>query len=83
MYTAEVRVNLKKGVADPEGMNTRKALELLGFKDIADVKSVKVFQIRMDAADESAARKRAEEMCKRLLVNPVIHNFTIDVNAEG
>ncbi len=83
MFTAEVRVNLKKGVADPEGMNTKKALELLGFKDVADVKSVKMFLIKMDAADESEARKRAEDMCRRLLTNPVIHNFTIDIRAEG
>jgi phosphoribosylformylglycinamidine synthase PurS subunit len=83
MYTAEVRVNLKKGVADPEGMNTRKALELLGFKDIASVSSVKMFRITLDAADEPDARKRTDDMCRRLLTNPVIHNYTIDIKAEG
>jgi phosphoribosylformylglycinamidine synthase PurS subunit len=75
MYTAEVRVSLKKGVADPEGNNTRKALELLGFAD------VKVFMINMDAADEQIARRKAEEMVKRLLANPVIHNYDIRVTA--
>jgi len=84
MYTAEVRVSLKKGVADPEGSNTRKALELLGFDDVKDVKSQKVFVISMDAADEQIARRKAEEMVKRLLANPVIHNYDIKVTAaEG
>jgi len=83
MYSAEVRVSLKKGVADPEGMNTRKALELLGFKDVQEVRSVKLFLIRMDALDEAEARRKAEDMCRRLLVNPVIHNFAIDIKAEG
>jgi phosphoribosylformylglycinamidine synthase len=84
MYTAEVRVSLKKGVADPEGSNTRKALELLGFGDVLDVKSQKVFMINMDAADEQIARRKAEEMVKRLLANPVIHNYDIKVTAmEG
>jgi phosphoribosylformylglycinamidine synthase PurS subunit len=81
MYTAEVRVSLKKGVADPEGSNTRKALELLGFADVKDVKSQKVFMINMDAADEQIARRKAEEMVKRLLANPVIHNYDIRVTA--
>jgi phosphoribosylformylglycinamidine synthase PurS subunit len=81
MYTAEVRVSLKKGVADPEGTNTRKALELLGFDDVKDVKSQKVFVINMDAADEQIAHQKAEEMVKRLLANPVIHNYDIKVTA--
>jgi len=84
MYTAEVRVSLKKGVADPEGMNTRKALELLGFGDVKDVKSQKVFVISMDAADEADALRKAQDMVKRLLANPVIHNSEIKVTAaEG
>lgn len=83
MYTAEIRVSLKKGVADPEGMNTRKALELLGFKDVVEVKSQKLFMISMDAADETDARRKAEEMVKRLLANPVIHNSDIRVTAAA
>jgi phosphoribosylformylglycinamidine synthase PurS subunit len=79
MFTAEVRVSLKKGVADPEGMNTRKALELLGFGDLKNVESQKVFMISMDAADEAEARAKAEDMVKRLLANPVIHNYNIMV----
>lgn len=76
-------MSLKKGVADPEGMNTRKALELLGFKDVVEVKSQKLFMISMDAADETDARQKAEEMVKRLLANPVIHNSDIKVTAAA
>ena len=81
MYAAEIRVSLKKGVADPEGSNTRKALELLGFSDIKDVRSQKVFVINMDAADEQVARQKSEEMVRRLLANPVIHDYDIKVTA--
>jgi phosphoribosylformylglycinamidine synthase PurS subunit len=83
MYSAEVRISLKKGVADPEGQNTRKALELLGFRDIKDVKSVKTFMISLEAADENDAQTKAEDMCRRLLANPVIHNYNIQVKNEG
>ena len=72
-YRAEVRIELKPGVADPEGANTKKALELLGFKGLQAVKTVHAFTIDVDAADEKAAKAQVDEMCKRLLVNPVIH----------
>jgi phosphoribosylformylglycinamidine synthase PurS subunit len=78
MAIAEVRVELKKGVADPEGKNTLKALELLGFEGLKDVKTVKVFDILMDD-DEKGAEKKVDEMCRKLLANPVIHNYSIKI----
>ena len=77
MYTAEVRIGLKKGVADPEGANTHKTLQLLGFQNIRGVHSVKTFTLDVDAASEDAARTEVEKACKRLLANPVIHDYTI------
>lgn len=78
MVVAEVRVELKKGVADPEGKNTLKALELLGFEGVRDVKTVKVFDIYIDG-DAGHAEKKIEEMCRKLLANPVIHNYSIKI----
>jgi phosphoribosylformylglycinamidine synthase len=78
MVVAEVRVELKKGVADPEGKNTLKALELLGFEGVRDVKTVKVFDIFIDG-DAGHAEKMIEEMCRKLLANPVIHNYSIKI----
>jgi len=77
MVVAEVRVELKKGVADPEGKNTLKALELLGFQGLKDVKTVKVFDIHLD--DGGDVSKKVDEMCRRLLANPVIHNYSIKI----
>ncbi len=76
MAVAEVRITLKKGVADPEGKNTLKALELLGFEGVRDVRSVKVFEIDIDAKGKETDRK-VDEMCRKLLANPVIHNYSI------
>ena len=78
MVVAEVRVELKKGVADPEGRNTLKALELLGFEGLKDVKTVKVFEIHMDGSP-GEAQKKVDEMCRRLLANPVIHNYSVKI----
>lgn len=79
MYVAEVKIHLKKGVADPEGENTKKTIELLGFKGIAEVKSVKTFEIHLNAKSKEDASKTIEEVCKKLLANPVIHSYSIKI----
>lgn len=79
MYRAEVRVELKPGVTDPEGANAKKALELLGFSGVKGVKAVHSYAIDVDAKSEGDAQKQAEDMCRRLLVNPVIHEYRISV----
>lgn len=80
MVSVEIRVGLKQGVADPEGANTLKALNLLGFEDIAKVSSAKAFRIelpKVKGADE--AEELAQRMCRRLLANPVVHDYSIKV----
>ncbi len=76
---ARVEIHLKKGVADPEGDNVLKALKLLGFGSVAGVRAIKVFEI--DLAERTAAKARAavEEMCRKLLANPVIHDYKISI----
>jgi phosphoribosylformylglycinamidine synthase PurS subunit len=78
MAVAEVKVTLKKGVADPEGKNTLKALELLGFEGVRDVRTAKVFEIEMDGRARDV-EKKVDEMCRKLLANPVIQAYTITV----
>ena len=78
MTVVEIRIELKKGVADPEGKNTKKTLESLGFKGINDVKTVKVFEVDTDLPPADA-QAQAEEMCRKLLANPVIQNYTVTV----
>ena len=78
MATLEIRIELKKGVADPEGKNTKKTLESLGFKGVESVKSIKVFDVELDMSPEEAL-KAGEEMCKKLLANPVIQNYKVTV----
>lgn len=79
MTRVRIEVHLKKGVTDPEGDNVRKALNLLGFKGIRGVHSAKLFTVDLEATDAADARSDAEEMCRRLLANPVVHDYTIHV----
>jgi len=79
MVRVRVEVHLKKGVTDPEGENVHKALKLLGFDDVRAVHSSKLFLIDLNTKDANKARKGVEEMCRRLLANPVIHDYEISV----
>jgi phosphoribosylformylglycinamidine synthase len=75
---AEIRIGLKHGVADPEGENTRKALELLGFKGVQSVKTIKVFEMELNM-DADEAQTACDEMCRKLLANPVIQTYSIEL----
>ena len=76
MAQIEIRIELKKGVADPEGKNTMKTLESLGFEGVESVRSVKVVDIELDMTPEKAV-EAGEEMCRKLLANPVIQNYRV------
>lgn len=79
MVEAEVRVELKKGVADPEGRNVEKTLSLLGFEGIGSVTTVKVYHISLDESNDKRALETLESMCERLLANPVIHSYSVRI----
>ncbi|MFB6160511.1 MAG: phosphoribosylformylglycinamidine synthase subunit PurS [Haloferacaceae archaeon] len=77
-YTATVTVRLKRGVLDPEADTTRKALERLGF-ELEDLRTADRFEVDLDAADADAAAERADAMAERLLANPTIHDYEVEV----
>lgn len=79
MYVAKIKIGLKPGVSDPEGNNTLKALHLLGFKTIEGVHTERIVEIRVNASKKEDAKAEAEKACRRLLTNPVIHDYRIEV----
>ena len=78
-YTATVTVRLKHGVLDPEAETTKKALERLGF-ELDALRSADEFEIDLDAPGPEAAAERAGEMAERLLANPTIHDYDVEVH---
>jgi len=76
---ARVLVRLKPSILDAQGASVRKALEGLGFAEVRDVRVGKVLDLEVDVLDGEQARKRIDEMCARLLVNPVIEDFSVDL----
>lgn len=79
MYEAKVTIGLKKGVSDPEGANTLKALKLLGFNNVQEAKTIRTVDLLIDGKSKDDVRKSVEQMCQRLLTNPVIHTYKIKI----
>ncbi|MEF8879236.1 MAG: phosphoribosylformylglycinamidine synthase subunit PurS [Candidatus Thermoplasmatota archaeon] len=80
MFQARIKIGLKKGISDPEGANTLKALQLLGFKNVKEAETFKIVDLTIDENDEEKVKESVEEMCERLLTNPVIHDYMIEIN---
>ncbi|QSG02400.1 Phosphoribosylformylglycinamidine (FGAM) synthase, PurS component [Natranaeroarchaeum sulfidigenes] len=78
-YTATVTVRLKQGVLDPEAETTKQALERLGF-ELSELRSADRFEIDLDADSAEDAQAQADEMAERLLANPTIHDYEVDVD---
>jgi phosphoribosylformylglycinamidine synthase PurS subunit len=82
MFEAKVTVQLKKGISDPEGANTLKAIHLLGFSHVQTVKTIRTFDLRIDGKDKNQVKKEVEQICQRLLTNPVIHQYEITIKEK-
>jgi phosphoribosylformylglycinamidine synthase len=79
MFEAKVTIGLKKGVSDPEGANTLKALRLLGFENVKEAKTTRTVDLIIDGKNRDKVKKEVEQMCQRLLTNPVIHTYDIEI----
>jgi len=76
---AKIHITLKTGVLDPQGKAIEGALRGLGFETVSNVRQGKEIELSLAETDEAAARARVEEMCKKLLANPVMENYVIEV----
>lgn len=77
---ARIRITLKNGVLDPQGKAIAHALGSLGFSGIEDVRQGKYIEVTIGETDEAAARAAIERMCKDLLANTVIENYSYEID---
>jgi phosphoribosylformylglycinamidine synthase PurS subunit len=75
---ATVLVRPKAGILDPQGEAVGSALGHLGF-DVRDARVGKVIDLELEAADATAARGEVEQMCERLLANPLIESYEVEI----
>ena len=76
---ARVFVTLKKSVFDPQGQTIADALHSMGYNNVEDVRQGKYFELDIDAGTADEARKVASEAADKLLANPVIESYRIEV----
>ena len=76
-YEARIEVTHLPGILDPQGVTVERALPALGYTNVSHVRIGKSIRLEVDASDESTARAQVEEMCERLLANPVIEAYEI------
>ncbi|HEY1911304.1 MAG TPA: phosphoribosylformylglycinamidine synthase subunit PurS [Vicinamibacterales bacterium] len=77
---ARVFVTLKPSVFDPQGKVIADALHSLGYDGVADVRQGKYFELELAAADTATARTLAAEVADKVLANPVIESYRIEVD---
>lgn len=75
-----VFVTLKPSVFDPQGKTIKDALQTLGYKGVSDVRQGKYFELEIDAVSADEARGRAMDIADRLLANPVIEAYRVEVD---
>jgi len=81
IFSVHVDVQLRPGIADPQGATIERSLPTLGFDGVEGVRVGKSIRFTIEAADEAVARQRVTDLCDRFLTNPVIEDSTIELTA--
>jgi phosphoribosylformylglycinamidine synthase PurS subunit len=78
-FQARIEITHRPGILDPQGANIERALPALGYDNVGRVSVGKSIRLLLDAPDEASAGAQVDEMCHRLLSNPVIEDFTVEL----
>jgi len=79
MYLAKVHVTLKPTVNDPQGLTIKGALHDLDFLNVSSVRVGKYMEVVLQEKSRSKAEAQLEDMCRRLLANPVIERYRFEL----
>ncbi len=82
MFLGKVFVTLKKSVLDPQGDTVRKSLHTLGYSMVEDVRVGKYIEVRLNSQTREEAERELDQMCARLLANPVIEEYRLEVEED-
>jgi phosphoribosylformylglycinamidine synthase len=81
LFEARIEITHRPGILDPQGANVERALPALGYQNVRDVRVGKSIRLVLDAPDAETAAAQVEEMCHRLLANPVIEHYAVELMA--
>jgi phosphoribosylformylglycinamidine synthase PurS subunit len=78
-YEARVEITHLPGILDPQGATVERALPALGYENVSEVRIGKCIRLVVDAPDRETAREQVEAICERLLANPVIEAYEVEL----
>ncbi len=81
-FRVHVRVMPRAGLLDPQGQAVEHALGALGFREAGGVRVGRAIELEVAAASRDEAEARARQMCDKLLANPVIEDYIVDVEED-
>ena len=79
MYLSKIRITVRKSILDPQGKAVQHAVASLGVKGISDVRMGKYVELKIDGNSEAEARRATDEVCKKLLANPVMEDYDFEI----
>lgn len=80
MASATVKITLKEGILDPQGKTVLRALKSLGYDEVEDLRVGKYMELRLSGEDRERLEERLGEMCEKLLANPIIEDYQMEVD---
>lgn len=83
MLKAIVTIHLKKSILDPQGSAVHRALNALGYQGVAEVRVGKHIEVFLHDTNQREAEEKVKEMCAKLLANPVIEDYSIEIVEVG
>ncbi len=79
MYLSKIKVTLRKSILDPQGKAVQHAIGTMNVGSVKDVRMGKYIELSIEADSEAIARTTTEEVCKKLLANPVMEDYHFEI----
>ena len=79
MFLSKIRITLRPSILDPQGKAVGHAIQSLGVNAVKDVRMGKYVELKVEGKSEAEARKMTEEVCKKLLANPVMEDYAYEI----
>lgn len=79
LYQAHIYITLRPSVLDPAGTAVQSGIKHMGYDNVEHVRIGKYIELSLNAVDEDSAKQQLDQICDRLLANPVIENYRFDL----
>lgn len=83
MFTAQIKITLRKSILDPQGKTVEHSIQSMGYNNIKNTRIGKYVELKIDAASEEEASRITGEICKKLLANPVMEDYTFQITEQS